>query len=96
MEKIQLRHPAGKKAIRMDKDKYEILRRALFNCLRTQGESTHKEILQKIIQDFMINQTKFEGSVEWHMEWVKLDMEAERVIERIAESTPVKFRLADK
>lgn len=91
--KIQLKHPAGKKAVSMDNVKYETVLKALLNCLKTNGDSTHKEILRAITDEFENNNTKFEGSVEWHMEWVKLDLEARKEITRIADKTPVRFAI---
>jgi hypothetical protein len=92
-QSIQLTHPAGKKAVSMDKSKYDALKKPLLNRLKTKGESTHKEILQAITEDFAKNKTKFEGSVEWHMEWVKLDLEARNEIRRIADKSRTKFAL---
>jgi polynucleotide 5'-kinase involved in rRNA processing len=91
--KIQLKHPAGKKAVSMDKGKYETLKKALLSLLRAKGETSHTEIIKTITRDFKNNKIKFEGSVEWHTEWVKLDLEARKEIKRIGES-PVKFAIA--
>ena len=88
---IQLKHPAGKKAVSMDKNKYDTLKKSLLNHLKLNGESTHGDLLQGITQDFKKNKIKFEGSVEWHMEWVKLDMEARKEIKRINDKSPIKF-----
>ena len=88
---IQLRHPAGKKAISMDIVKYDSLKKSLLNHLKTKGESRHADILNGITQDFKKSKIKFEGSVEWHMEWVKLDMEARKEIKRIIDKSAVKF-----
>lgn len=88
---IQLKHPTGKKAMSMDLDKYEILKKVLLNCLHTKGELTHTEILQIITEDFIKNKTKFEGSLEWHFEWVKLDLEARKEIKRTGNKPPIKF-----
>ena len=88
---IQLKHPAGKKAVSMDKGKYNTLKKALLNRLKTKGGSTHAEILQAIAEDFKKNKIKFAGSIEWHMEWVKLDLEARKEIKRISDKSPVKF-----
>jgi hypothetical protein len=93
--RIQLKHPSGKKAVSMDKDKYDCIKNALLHCLKKKGELTHKEILQAIIEDFKKNKTKFEGSIEWYMESVKLDLEAGKIIERISDKKPQKYRLAD-
>ncbi len=92
-QKIQLKHPAGKKAINMDKEKYEYMKKAILNCLEKEGESTHKEMLENITENFKMNKTLFEGSIEWHMEWVKLDLEARKKITRIANTSPIKFKL---
>jgi hypothetical protein len=91
--KIQLRHPAGKKAIRIDKAKYDALKEVLLNLLEKKGESTHAEILQAISEDFKKNKTKFEGSLEWYLEWVKLDLEARKEIKRVEENAQIKFIL---
>jgi uncharacterized protein DUF6958 len=92
--KIQLKHPAGKKAVSMDSGKYNILKKALLNRFKTKGELTHAEMLQAIADDFKKNKTKFEDSVGWHMEWVKLDLEARKEITRIPKTSPIKFTIA--
>jgi hypothetical protein len=89
--KIQLKHPTGKKAVSMDKEKYDLLKYALLNHLKINDELTHKDILRMIVDDFKKNKIKFEGSIEWHMEWVKLDLEARKEIKRIKDTSPVKF-----
>jgi hypothetical protein len=93
-KKMQLKHPAGKKAISMDKEKYSVMKKSLLMCLKGKSELTHKEILTAITEDFKKNKIKFSGSVEWHMEWVKLDLEARKEIKRIADSLPIRFKLS--
>ena len=88
---IQLNHPAGKKAVSIDKNKYDSLKKSLLNHLKTKGESTHADILQGITRDFKKRKIKFQGSIEWHMEWVKLDLEARQEIKRIRDKSPIKF-----
>jgi hypothetical protein len=90
---IQLKHPAGKKAVTMAKGKYDTIKKVLLKCLETKGASTHVQILQSILEDFKQKKIKFEGSVEWHMEWVKLDLEARKEIKRIGEKSPVRFAI---
>ncbi len=92
-QKIQLKHPAGKHTIRIDQDKYDTIRKSLLNSLK-KNELTHKEILQFMTDDFRKNKIQFKGSVEWYMEWVKLDLEAGKIIERISNKSPQKFRLS--
>lgn len=89
--KIQLKHPAGKKAVSMDKDKYDTLKKVLLNRLKTKGESTHTEILHAVSEYLKKNETKFEGSIEWHMEWVKLDLEARKKIKRNGDQSSIKY-----
>ena len=95
-QKIQLTHPAGKKAVSIDKGKYDALKKAIMNYLNTKGESTHAEILQAINEDFKKNKTRFEGSVNWHLEWVKLDLEARKEIKRGSKKSPIKFTIASR
>ena len=92
-KKIQLKHPAGKKAIRMDKLKYDPLKKAILSFLQANGESTHSEIVESVTKEFKKNKTKFEGSIEWHTEWVKLDLEARKEIKRTADKSSIKFSL---
>ncbi len=89
--RIQLKHPAGKKAVTMNSTKYNLLKKEILAYLNENGESTHKKMLQGISKSFGKSKTKFEGSVEWHMEWVKLDLEARKVIVRNGNVSPVTF-----
>ena len=93
-QKIQLEHPAGKKAVQMDKGKYDVLSQSISTHLRKVGESTHSGILQAVTKDFMQNNISFEGSIEWHMEWVKLNMEAKNEIKRSTDKSPITFVIA--
>lgn len=92
-QKLQLKHPAGKKAIRMDKDKYELLSKYLLANLESNGNSTHTELLNSITDGLKKDKIKFMGSVEWHVEWVKLDLEANKKIKRIGDKSPIKYAL---
>lgn len=88
--KFQLKHPAGKKAVRMDKSKYDLLKTSLLNFMKSNSEYSHAEMLKAITDDFKKNKIKFEGSIGWNLEWVKLDMEARKEIKRVSDA-PVKF-----
>jgi hypothetical protein len=93
-QKIQLMHPAGKKAVSIDTGKYNVLKEFILDYLKSNGESTHEEIFRALKADFKKSKTRFEGSVEWYMEWVKLDLEARKQIKRSSNITPIKFILA--
>ncbi|MCZ7609594.1 MAG: hypothetical protein M5U17_05455 [Ignavibacterium sp.] len=83
--KIQLKHPLGKKAVSMDKLKYDILKKAFLNQLKKRGKA--------IAEDFKSNNIKFEGSIQWHVEWVKLDLEAKKEIFRVPKTSPQKYAI---
>ena len=91
MSKVQLSHPAGKKAISMDKLKYDTLKKALLDHLKKNRGSTHTEMWQTITEDFKNKNAPFEGSLQWHLEWVKLDLEANKIIERVPGTSPQKY-----
>ena len=93
-QKIQLKHPQGKNAVRIDKTKYDVLKKAILNCLKNKRELTHTEMKNAIMDDFKKNKIKFEGSVEWFMESVKLDLEASKTIERFLDKSTLKFKMA--
>jgi hypothetical protein len=80
--KIQLLHPAGKKAVRMQLEKYEIIKNGILEHLNTSDGATHSALLQALLETLAKKGTKFKGSIEWHMEWVKLDLEARKKIIR--------------
>lgn len=92
-EKIQLKHPTGKHAVRMDRDKYELLRKAILKCLKNIS-LTHTEMCAVIRADFKTRNIKFEGSLEWYMESVKLDLEANKLVKRVKDKSILKFQLA--
>lgn len=89
----QLKHPAGKKAVSMEMEKYEMMRKALLEVLKERGEVTHTDLLQGVTNHFKTHKIKFAGSVGWNMEWVKLDLEARKVITRSTGKLPEKFKI---
>lgn len=88
--KIQLLHPLGKKAVNMTTAKYDKMKAAIMNAFPDDNEVDHTRILQSVHEYFDKNSIKFEGSVDWHFEWVKLDLEARKEIIR-SSSKPVSY-----
>jgi len=86
--KIQLKHPQGKKPVSMSKEKYDLLKAAFLKYLRTKGEATFGEISAAIEKDFKAKKQTFQGSIPWHLEWVKLDLEARKMIRRLPNTSP--------
>ena len=80
--KIQLAHPAGKKAILMEQVKYDAIAASILQFLGEQKKASHKELLAAVETDFQKRKVAFKGSIGWHTEWVKLDLEAKGKILR--------------
>jgi hypothetical protein len=81
-EKVQLIHPEGKHAVRMPVEKYELLRKAILKCLAGKDPVTHTELSELVHNYLKKNKLSFNGSVDWHMESVKLDLEARKLVTR--------------
>jgi len=92
-DKVQLKHPQGKNPIRMSKEKYNLLKPAILQYLRTRGKATFGELTEAIEKEFKARRQPFEGSLRWHLEWVKLDLEARKAIQRVAHTAPQQFRI---
>jgi hypothetical protein len=89
-QKIQLLHPAGKHAVRIDRDKYDLVRNSILEILKSGDELTHTELTHALTEKFRKNKIEFDGSLEWYLESVKLDLEARKEIRRKGKS-PVRF-----
>lgn len=92
-QKIQLRHPQGKKAVSMSKDKYELLKTEAVKYLTDNPDGTFSDLSITIIQNLKERKIKFDGSLNWYLEWVKLDLEAQEIIKRVPKTTPQKYML---
>ena len=86
-EKILTKHPLGKSGKNIDREKYDVLRKAILSALR-KNNLTHTELFSRINKRL---KGKFSGDVNWYGETVKLDLEARKLIERTA-SKPQKYR----
>jgi hypothetical protein len=92
-EKIQLKHPQGKKAVRISKERYDLLKSLLVTYLRSKGEATLGEISTAIKSNLKTRRIHFEGSLAWYLEWVKLDLEARKIISRIPGTSPQQYKV---
>lgn len=86
--KILTRHPRGKRGVNIDEQKYEALKKTILAALKKK-ELTHDELFARLDEKL---EGKFEGSIHWYGETVKLDLEARKLIERTS-SKPQKYRL---
>ncbi len=92
-QKIQLKHPQGKKAVSISKDKYELLKTEIVKYIAKNHDGTFSDISKSIAQHFKEKNIKFDGSLNWYLEWVKLDLEAQQMITRIPNTSPQKYSL---
>lgn len=89
-EKILALHPdPKKKAVSINKTKYELIKDEIIFSLR-RTELSHTELNNKIISRLKKN---FDGSVSWYVETVKLDLEARGIIERDMKGKPPVYRI---
>lgn len=94
--KIQLKHPQGKKAVSISKDKYELLTTETVKYLIEKKDGTFSEISKTNTQNLKDKEVKFDGSLNWYLEWVKLDLEARQIITRVPKTSPQKYSLITK
>jgi len=92
-QRVRLKHPQRKKAVSMSKGKYDLLKQVMVKYLHAQGKATFNEILSAIEKGFKKERTEFQGSLPWYVEWVKLDLEARKVIKRVASTSPQEYVL---
>jgi hypothetical protein len=84
-------HPQGKSGVNIDRDKYDTMRQAILDVVQDNGEIT----FQELTEDVRCNLAgKFDGSINWYVTTVKLDLEARGTVERIPKSSPQRLRMA--
>ena len=87
-EKVMTKHPLGKSGRNIDKNTYNVIKKAILLALR-KNELTHTELFSRLNKSL---KGKFSGNISWYGETVKLDLEARKMIERTS-SKPQKYRL---
>ena len=93
MEKVQLQHPDGKKAISMDKNKYDALKSSFVECLKMKKKAPFKELLPAVTADLENKKTAIKGVIEWNLFWVTLDMEARQELKKDKTVSPYIYSL---
>jgi hypothetical protein len=88
---IRTLHPEKKQGVNISREKYEIIRKAIFTVLRANQEITFTK-LSNAVEKLVGN--KFEGSVMWYVTTVKLDLEARGDVKRVPNSRPQLVKLA--
>ena len=92
-EHIQTLHPdPGKQGVRIDKGKYDVVRKTILSVLKQNGGMTFTELAAWVEDEL---RGSFEGSVMWYLTTVKLDLEARGEIHRVANSNPQLIMLGE-
>lgn len=92
-ERIMTLHPQGKSGVNIDKRKYDVMSRAIVDSIQSHGEITFTDLTDNVRRKL---NGKFEGSINWYVTTVKLDLEARGTIERVPKSSPQRLRMVDK
>jgi hypothetical protein len=88
---IRTLHPEKKQGVKISKEKYEIIRKAILCVLQAEKEITFMNLSRAVEKEVNGN---FEGSVTWYVTTVKLDLEARGQIKRVTNSRPQLVKLA--
>jgi len=87
---IRTLHPHKKQGVNISREKYEIIRKAIMTALRAQKEISFMNLSRAVEKE--VNGT-FEGSVNWYVTTVKLDLEARGTVQRVPNSRPQLVKL---
>lgn len=82
---IRTLHPEKKQGVNINKEKYEVIRKAILSTLRTQEEISFMNLSRAVEKQVG---PSFHGSVMWYVTTVKLDLEARGEIKRVPNSRP--------
>lgn len=92
-ENILTLHPQGKEGVNISRAKYDTVRTAIVTALADAGTLTFTQLTGQVNQ--MLGET-FDGSINWYVTTVKLDLEARGIVERVPKSRPQQLRLSQR
>jgi len=87
---VRTLHPQKKQGVKISREKYDVIRKAILGVLRTKKEMTFMALSRAVEKQLG---DKFEGSVMWYVTTVKLDLEARGEVKRVVNSRPQLIRL---
>ena len=87
---IRTLHPEKKQGVKISKEKYDIIRKAILSTMNRQKEISFKNLSRAVEKE--VNGS-FDGPVMWYVTTVKLDMEARGEIKRVPKSRPQLLKL---
>ena len=88
MQKRQLKHPEGKKAISMESAKYAALKTSFTDCLTAKKTASFDELLLDVTEDLKNKKIVIQGVIKWNLFWVTLDMEANKELKKNTSVSP--------
>jgi len=86
-------HPQGKQGVNISRKKYDVVRAAIVDSVRTHSEITFADLVEDVRRRLA---GQFDGSINWYVTTVKLDLEARGVVERIPGKSPQRLRLVER
>ena len=89
-DRIHTKHPGGKKGVNISAEKYNLVKDTLISILRDKVQITYQELNNLAIDRLKEN---FKGSISWYVVTVKLDLEANGIIQRIPDTSPHQIKL---
>jgi hypothetical protein len=89
-EKVECKNPTeGKTTVKIEKWKYDVVRRAILNILKTQPDGVlFSELAEMVGQNLSEYEKQNLGKVGWYTITVKLDLEVRGEIRRVEKSSP--------
>ena len=89
--RIRTLHPdSRKRGINIEAEKYQMIRSAILRNLQEQPQMKFMDLLQNIEEEL---QDSFDGSINWYVTTIKLDLEARNEIQRVPDRQPQYLRL---
>lgn len=87
------RHPdPERQGTRIDKDKYDAMRRALLRSIPRRQSGVPFRELKDAVAPLLPAQVFAGASISWYVTTVKLDLEARGLIERVPGASPQRLR----
>ena len=95
IEKVQTLHPAGKRGVNIDRQKYESMRKALLRVIPKNARGVAFGDLPALVSP-RLDRAAYppEASVPWYLVTVKQDLEARGLIEQVPGAKPQHVRRA--
>jgi hypothetical protein len=81
----------GKKGVNIDKAKYDQVRNAILEIIKSKETITMADLSEAVKQKLEGN---FDGKIGWYFMAVKLDLEVRGVIERVAKVSPQTLKIS--